>query len=827
MKRIIPFFLALVMVIGLGLPVRAGAVEYAALTVSDSYVNPLYHGVITESDLTPPRRHTATYAAENFTSSIEEAGALLREGMVQREESVNVYFQTPRKTYDEDAFKAQVREIAEAALCHTGVPTEGDYLRWQYGGWSYKATAELGDADGTEVLLWTIAFQITYYTTQSQEQEMDQAVEELLASLDVSAAPDYLKLRTIYDYICENVTYDHDHLNDSSYTLQYTAYGALQNGTAVCQGYAVLLYRLALELDVDCRLIAGTGNSDAHGWNIAQLKGLYYDLDSTWDAGKTDYRYFLKCEDNFGNHTRNEEYCSAAFNEEYPMSETDYTPTTEDKCKAHHYNSAVTTEATCTTDGVMTYTCPNCGHTYTEVIPATGHSWNEGVVTKEPTEDEPGIRTYTCNACLQTRTEEIPVKEHEHCYTAEVTEPTCTEQGYTTHTCACGDRYVDSYVEPLGHDFGNPTYDPQSKTHTYSCSRCGDTETEGCTFDEGKVITEPTEDAPGVKEFTCSICGGTYTEEIAYVPPETPSVTRIFGKTRYETSFAIADELKDTLEVETFDTIIVANGANFPDALAGSYLAAQKNAPILLTQEMMDADVLAYVKENLSKGGKVYILGGTAAVSQAFEDGLKEAGITSERLSGKTRYDTGLKILEKAGLNGNEILVCTGESFADALSVSAAGRPILLVKGTDIKLTAAQEEYLKTLEGDYTFYIIGGTAAVSADLETALEAYGNVERISGKGRYETSVAVAEKFFKNVKKVALAYAMDYPDGLCGGTLACKLGAPVLLVKPGEESAAAAYVAKNGIKQGVIFGGSGRITDDSVRTVFGLSEDAVIG
>ena len=80
MKRIIPFFLALALVAGLGLPVRAGAVEYAALTVSDSYVNPLYHGVITESDLTPPRRHTATYAAENFTSSIEEAGALLREG---------------------------------------------------------------------------------------------------------------------------------------------------------------------------------------------------------------------------------------------------------------------------------------------------------------------------------------------------------------------------------------------------------------------------------------------------------------------------------------------------------------------------------------------------------------------------------------------------------------------------------------------------------------------------------------------------------------------------------------------------------------------------
>ncbi|MDY6041307.1 MAG: cell wall-binding repeat-containing protein, partial [Candidatus Faecousia sp.] len=311
----------------------------------------------------------------------------------------------------------------------------------------------------------------------------------------------------------------------------------------------------------------------------------------------------------------------------------------------------------------------------------------------------------------------------------------------------------------------------------------------------------------------CKVCG-------------TGRIIRLSGKTRYETSFAIADKLKETLQVETFDTIVVAYGDNFPDALAGSYLAAQKNAPILLTQQKNDSDVLAYIQKNLSQDGTVYILGGSAAVSDAFADGLKDAGIAYERLSGKSRYETNLAILEEAGLNGNEILVCTGESFADALAVSAVNKPILLVNGTETTLTDAQKNYLNALDGEYTFYIIGGTAPVSAELQVALGAYGNVKRISGKGRYETSVAVAETFFTDVERVTLAYAQDYPDGLCGGALACKLGAPVLLVESGKESAAADYVAENGIKRGVVFGGAGRITDESVRTVFDLPADAEI-
>ena len=101
----------------------------------------------------------------------------------------------------------------------------------------------------------------------------------------------YQKVEAIYDWITEKVRYDYSHLNNNSYLLQFTAYAAVRNRTAVCQGYANLLYRLANDAGIDCRIITG-GN---HAWNIIQMNdGKYYCMDATWDEGKNSYSYFLK-----------------------------------------------------------------------------------------------------------------------------------------------------------------------------------------------------------------------------------------------------------------------------------------------------------------------------------------------------------------------------------------------------------------------------------------------------------------------------------------------------------------------------------------------------
>ena len=150
-----------------------------------------------------------------------------------------------------------------------------------------------------------------------------------------------------------------------------------------------------------------------------------------------------------------------------------------------------------------------------------------------------------------------------HAYTSVVTDPTCTEQGYTTHTCSrCGDSYVDDYVEATGHSFGEwketkaatctekgektrccerencNTIETQSMkaldhelsaatcTEPAKCQREGYNHTEGDAlghqWDNGVVTTEPTEEAEGVKTYTCEGCGDTKTESIPALEPTEP-----------------------------------------------------------------------------------------------------------------------------------------------------------------------------------------------------------------------------------------------------------------------------------------------------------------
>lgn len=300
-------------------------------------------------------------------------------------------------------------------------------------------------------------------------------------------------------------------------------------------------------------------------------------------------------------------------------------------------------------------------------------------------------------------------------------------------------------------------------------------------------------------------------------PIEESGVERIYGATRYETSYGIADELKEKLGVEKFETVVIANGKNFPDALAGSYLATVKNAPILMASEKNADSLQDYIRGNVQEGGNIYVLGGTAAVSDNVLGNLNES-YEVKRLAGTDRYETNLAILEEAGVSDEEeILVCTGKAFADSLSASATGRAILLVKDTG--LTEAQEDFLKAHTGS-NFVIIGGEGAVTAEVETMISNYGSVERIYGADRYETSVKVAEAFFEGSERAVLAYAKNFPDGLCGGPLASCLNAPLLLTADGKEDAAAAYVSSQNMTSGYVLGGESLISDETVNTIFGL-------
>lgn len=148
-------------------------------------------------------------------------------------------------------------------------------------------------------------------------------------------------------------------------------------------------------------------------------------------------------------------------------------------------------EATCTTQGYDEHICHEWGGmNYNDrFVPTKGHSWDGGTVTKAATYTETGIKTFKCKECDETRTEEIPSLDKTY-HIKSVVAPTCTAEGYTIYECneVPDLTYKGDYKAKLPH-----------------------------AYDAGKVTKPATIYEKGVKTFTCTSCGTTYTEDIPMV----------------------------------------------------------------------------------------------------------------------------------------------------------------------------------------------------------------------------------------------------------------------------------------------------------------------
>ncbi|MBP3493909.1 MAG: cell wall-binding repeat-containing protein [Oscillospiraceae bacterium] len=305
-----------------------------------------------------------------------------------------------------------------------------------------------------------------------------------------------------------------------------------------------------------------------------------------------------------------------------------------------------------------------------------------------------------------------------------------------------------------------------------------------------------------------------------------PFVLRNFGSNRYETAFKAAQLMH--ADTGDFKAVVVTSGENFADALAGSYLASVAHAPILLTDNDNMDDVLEFIAAYATDDATVYALGGATIVSDELA-AVESAGMTFKRLAGPSRFETNLAILDEAftvaGGATWECVVCTGYNFADSLSASAVGLPILLV---DDVLTEEQVTFLQDWAPE-EFVLAGGTGAVSSAVENQLwhlydeldgEYYVWVDRLAGANRFETSALVAEYFFDTPVMAVAAYGYNFPDGLCAGPLARMIGAPLLLAADGDEVYAASYTEHNGVTMGVAMGGAPLISDETLVKIFNL-------
>ncbi len=480
----------------LGIGVSAADVEYDSAT----YINPLYENVLDEKDLVRPKWDgNFGFALENavseseYLTTLEEAGKFMREKMKARETEVVVYYRNTEGYYNTLA-----KEIADTAMLHTGVPDEGDYIRWHWGGWNMNVNYR----ESGKYTYMTFTYTFTYHTTLEQEKAVTEKVDEVLDAIITKGMTDYQKIRAIYDYLCENIVYDYVNVGNTEYKLQYTAYAALIQGTSVCQGYANLFYRMVLEEDIDTRVIPGTGSGGGHAWNIVELNDLYYNVDATWDAGETVYTYFLKCNENFPDHIRDEGYYEAEFNALYPMSATDYTA---NEVHVHTAGEAVVENAvaaTCTEDGsyeevVYCTVCEAELSRTLKTVEKLGHTAGEAVMENSTvatcTEDGSYEEVVYCSVCEAEISRTLKtVEKLGHTAGEAVTEnstvATCTEDGsyeevvYCT-VCEAEISRTLKTVEKLGHIWNDgvetiPATATEAGVMTYTCTVCEQTREE-------------------------------------------------------------------------------------------------------------------------------------------------------------------------------------------------------------------------------------------------------------------------------------------------------------------------------------------------------------
>lgn len=284
-------------------------------------VNPLYEDVISIDDLKKKldsSNDVQLFAASTgqYFSDYDSAVSYLRKQMVSRETEITLNF--PASWFDSHKDELYWDLLYDAMKCdESSTGQDGDALIYGFAGCrlSYSNAGY-------------IQYTMSYHSDAEQEAKLTAAVAEAMTTLQLNGLSEAKKIIKIHDYICNHVDYAYNSKEEQI----YTAYGALCTGKAVCQGYAVLFYRLCKEAGLSVRIISGTGNGGAHAWNIVRIGSKYYNVDCTWDGQNTaTYNDFLlKSEADFSDHTRKSwkvagshylYYTSAEFNAQYPMTE--------------------------------------------------------------------------------------------------------------------------------------------------------------------------------------------------------------------------------------------------------------------------------------------------------------------------------------------------------------------------------------------------------------------------------------------------------------------------------------------------------------------------
>ena len=399
-----------------------------------------------------------------------------------------------------------------------------------------------------------------------------------------------------------------------------------------------------------------------------------------------------------------------------------------------------------------------------------------------------------------SRAQDSAYPAHGHVLRAvEAIEPTCTAEGRSAHwECeVCGLLFSD---EAGAHEIDAASTVLPKVAHQWG---------------PWTVVREATPKLEGLEQRTCSVCGEVEERALAYVKPVGTVWQRLSGATALDTMRAVV-----SMGFEKADTVVIATSGTYHDALAASALAGSLKAPVLLTEPGV---LSAQTKEQIAalKPSRAYVVGGEYWTPQSVLDELEKLDVKVERVAGPDACGTAIEVGRALGKKaGTVAIVAFGGGYHDALAASpysyAKVAPIYLTDeagGVDAATISAMKA-----AGIKQVLICGGPMSVTNAAKAALEqAFGKVDRYSGKDAYATSLsfarfALGQGMGANKMGVATAGLKDgvfldgYWDALVGGAVCGANNAVLVLADDGHLGALqVATQAKEQIDAAYVFGG----------------------
>ena len=276
-----------------------------------------------------------------------------------------------------------------------------------------------------------------------------------------------------------------------------------------------------------------------------------------------------------------------------------------------------------------------------------------------------------------------------------------------------------------------------------------------------------------------------HSDYLTEAPAPTYETSRISGTSRYDT----AVEISRSTYPGGADTLFLASGTEYPDALAAGAAAGAVGGALLLTEQNALREAVAEEIVRLAVTD-VVIVGAEDRVSTAVAERVAELVPAADvrRIAGIDRYETSELIAETFFASATNAYVATGENYPDAVAAAALGaalnRPVLLVRGSDPSLDEQSMEWFRTsMIG--TVSLAGSTSTVSGQIGLDIRELGiTVTRYGGRDRYETSRLLAAAAYRGGSdRAILATGQNFPDALTGAVLAAAWSAPLFTTQTG--------------------------------------------